>query len=229
VFRASHLDGCTLTPGQAFHFDLNLFDVRDPSVAYFVETFSELAREGLGPHRGRADLASVWQLDFTGAPAVEWKHISSPRSLSFTPPAEPVLIARVEFKTPTELKSGDQLAARPEFPALFARIRDRISTLRHLYGPGPLDIDFKSMGDRAASVRMTRCDLRQVDVSRRSTRTGQTHSLGGFIGSAVYEGNLTEFLPFLKAAYWTGVGRQTVWGKGEIITCENDGDGTPHL
>ena len=23
--------------------------------------------------------------------------------------------------------------------------------------------------------------------------------------------------PFLKAAEWTGVGRQTVWGKGEIL------------
>ncbi len=30
---------------------------------------------------------------------------------------------------------------------------------------------------------MTNCDLRQVDVSRRSSRTGQTHSLGGFVGS----------------------------------------------
>ncbi len=60
VFRAAHLDGSTIAPGQTFHFDLNVFDVRDPSVAYFVQTFSELAREGLGPHRGRAQLESVW-------------------------------------------------------------------------------------------------------------------------------------------------------------------------
>jgi hypothetical protein len=36
------------------------------------------------------------------------------------------------------------------------------------------------------------------------------------MGSADYEGDLAEFLPFLEAARWTGVGRQTVWGNGEI-------------
>ncbi len=229
VFRASHLDGSTIAPDVPFHFDLNVFDVRDPSVAYFVQTFSELAREGLGPRRGRAQLESVSQLDLGGKPTVELKRISKPVSLSLAAAEHPVHSIRVDYLTPTELKSGHQLATRPEFPILFARIRDRISTLRTLYGPGPLDIDFKAMGDRAASVRMTQCDLRQVDVSRRSSRTGQTHSLGGFVGSAVYEGDLAEFLPFLKAAYWTGVGRQTVWGKGEIRTWENVGDGPSHL
>ncbi len=53
-------------------------------------------------------------------------------------------------------------------------------------------------------------------MQRRSSRTGQTHSIGGFIGEAEYEGDLREFVPFLRAAKWTGVGRQTVWGKGEI-------------
>jgi len=31
-----------------------------------------------------------------------------------------------------------------------------------------------------------------------------------------YEGDLTEFVPYLRAARWTGVGRQTAWGKGAI-------------
>jgi CRISPR/Cas system endoribonuclease Cas6 (RAMP superfamily) len=42
------------------------------------------------------------------------------------------------------------------------------------------------------------------------------HSLGGFTGEAEYEGELAEFLPWLRAARWVGVGRQTVWGKGEV-------------
>ena len=28
---------------------------------------------------------------------------------------------------------------------------------------------------------------------------------------------LARFLPWLQAAQWTGVGRQTVWGKGHIV------------
>lgn len=33
---------------------------------------------------------------------------------------------------------------------------------------------------------------------------------------AEYEGDLAEFIPYIDAARWTGVGRQSVWGKGEI-------------
>ena len=95
-------------------------------------------------------------------------------------------------------------------------VRDRVSALSALYGNGPLPIDFRAIGDRAAQVKLTRCDIRRVAAARRSASTGQTHSIGGFIGSAEYEGELTEFLPYLEAARWTGVGRQTVWGKGEI-------------
>jgi hypothetical protein len=63
---------------------------------------------------------------------------------------------------------------------------------------------------------MTACEGRRVEAERRSSRTGQNHSIGGFVGVAEYEGDLAEFLPYLEAGRWTGVGRQSVWGKGEI-------------
>ena len=104
----------------------------------------------------------------------------------------------------------------PDFPILAARIRDRLSTLADLYGDGPLTIDFREFGRRAQGVAVVRQQLRFWRAERRSTRTGQTHSIGGFTGEVEYEGDLTEFVPYLHAASWTGVGRQTVWGKGEI-------------
>lgn len=119
---------------------------------------------------------------------------------------------RIRFLTPTVLKG----AARPDFGILMSRIRDRISTLRELYGSGPLDLDFKAFGDRARRVSMTRCDVTPVTASRTSRATGQRHPLGGFTGICEYEGDLAEFLPYLEIARWTGVGRQTVWGHGEI-------------
>jgi hypothetical protein len=119
---------------------------------------------------------------------------------------------RVRFLTPTELKGAE----RPEFGVLLARIRDRVSALRELYGEGPLAIDFKGLGERASLVSMVRCELARVAVERVSRGTGQRHSLGGFTGFAEYEGELAEFAPYLEIARWTGVGRQTVWGKGEI-------------
>jgi CRISPR/Cas system endoribonuclease Cas6 (RAMP superfamily) len=59
-------------------------------------------------------------------------------------------------------------------------------------------------------------ELQWPDVDRLSSRTGQRHPLGGFVGEAEYEGELGEFLPYLRLGKWVGVGRQTVWGKGEL-------------
>jgi hypothetical protein len=224
VFRARHLDGHAIPPGQPFHFDLNVFSMDRGVLAYFVLTFAALAREGLGPSRGKADLQRVRQLAVAGIPeqtlyerALQLVAGSiEPASLELAPLAAAPPKIRVEFLSPTELKHEHRVASRPEFPILFGRIRDRISTLRRLYGAGPLDIDFQSIGARAAAVRMTRCEGRRVEADRRSSRTGQRHSIGGFVGVAEYEGDLAEFLPYLEAGRWTGVGRQSVWGKGEI-------------
>ena len=218
VFRAMHLDDRTIQAGEAFHFDLNLFDTKPNAVAYLVLAFTQLAREGLGLGRSRVELTGVTQLDENGNPTLPaFPNVPAPLKLDLTA-TEQITRIRVQFLTPTELKSGQQLAARPEFGILAARIRDRISTLRELYDDGPLDIDFRAFGERAAQVQMVRCDVKQVDVVRRSSRTGQVHPIGGFIGEAEYEGGLAEFVSYLRAARWTGAGRQTVWGKGTIET-----------
>jgi hypothetical protein len=201
VFRAAHLNGRRIPPEAEFHFDVHLFDASGAACALFIDSFSRLAAQGFGARRGRAELLSA-----------------DPENIAILldGPPEAAAHVRVQFLTPTELKSGQQLVARPEFPVLFARLRDRVSTLRALYGPGPLDIDFRGMGERAARVALARCDLAWHAIERRSSRTHQVHPLGGFTGEADYDGDLGEFLPYLRAGQWTGVGRQTVWGKGEI-------------
>ena len=166
---------------------MNLFLTREPAFKLFTRVMAELGT-----------LISVAGTE--------------PLRLPLSASQERACRVRVHFLTPTELKGAEQ----PEFGILLARIRDRISTLRELYGDGPLAIDYKAFGERAGRVAMTRCELVPVAAERTSRGTGQTHSLGGFTGIAEYEGDLAEFLPYLEIARWTGVGRQTVWGKGEI-------------
>jgi CRISPR-associated endoribonuclease Cas6 len=204
VLRASHLDGRTIEPGAKFSFEVHLFD---PSLGQVFETvFQELAREGVGKGRGRAELISG-----------EKEHIELPASLQIP---ENVTHIAVRFVTPTELKGRRGLVDRPEFPELFSRLRDRVSALNTLYGVEKFETNFcrhfRELGERAALIRMTDCNVERVTLVRRSTRTGQKHPLGGFTGEARYEGELTEFLPYLQAGEWTGVGRQTTWGKGTI-------------
>jgi hypothetical protein len=219
VFRAVHLDGLTIPPRGRFHFDVHVFLRDDPPLETFAATVVELGKDGFGPTRGKASLESIWQLNGAREPHVNLSDSTSvpqPVSLRLDEPFQPMKRLRICFLTPTELKSGEKLAERPDFPVLFGRARDRVATLSALYGSGPLPLDFPALGERAANVATTRCELRHVQTERLSSRTGQRHSLGGFVGQAEYEGEIAEFLPILRAAEWTGIGRQTVWGKGEI-------------
>jgi hypothetical protein len=191
VLRVRHLEGARVRSGEEFHIGVNLFETKRSQIVAIGKAMDEVGRE-----------------TFHAVPVrVEHELLRLP--LAAGPGAARL---RVRFLTPTELKGSRY----PEFGVLFARIRDRISNLRQLYGRGPLSIDFTAIGKRAAMIKTTRCDLEWVEAERLSRGTGQSHPLGGFTGLAEYEGDLTEFIPYLEIARYTGVGRQTVWGKGEI-------------
>jgi hypothetical protein len=196
---------------------VHVFDLRAPVLAYFREAFAAFGAQGIGPGHGRVSLERVEQLNLDdGADEVGRPPLVLNLDPYLDPSAARVERVRLRFLAPTELKSGGALAKRPEFAVLFGRLRDRVSTLRALYGAGALEIDFREVGERAAKIRMVHCQLQWEKVERKSGRTGQTHPLGGFTGEAEYEGSLGEFLPWLRAARWVGVGRQTVWGKGDV-------------
>jgi hypothetical protein len=188
VFRVAHLEGARLAPGDSFEIGMNLFEVRERPIEIFRDALCAALPAQLDAMEG----VELLRLTLAAGSRVER--------------------VRVRFVTATEFKG----ATMPDFGVLFARLRDRVSTLRALFGAGPLEIDFKTMGERAQDVRMIRHDLQQVSVERFSRRAGAHHPLGGFTGIVEYEGELDEFVPYLEIARWTGVGRQTVWGKGEL-------------
>ena len=202
VLRCAHLEGLAARPDEAFWLDIHFFDIANPGIPSFEVAFAQWQQLGLGPARAR----------------VRFDHAdpSLVTALSLEPDSAPADRIALRFLTPTELKSAGAVAARPDFPVLFARIRDRIATLRAIYGTGKIEIDFAAMRDRAADIQMTRCQIEWEHRERKSGSSGQVHPLGGFTGEAEYHGRLAEFLPWLRAAQYTGVGRQTVWGKGEL-------------
>ena len=228
VLRSAHLDGRTIIPGATFDFDLHVFDRQDPALVWLVLTFIEMANRGFGPGRGRARVETVVGLNARGERSSSiydsrnpaFPVMPQPITLTLGPLERPVSHVRIGFATPTELKSEERLATEPRFEVLFARIRDRISTLRSLYGEGPLEIDFRGMAERAAHVQLSGSRLEYRSINRRSAKTGQISPLGGFVGEVEYTGDLAEFVPYLAAAHWTGVGRQTVWGKGALQVLE---------
>jgi hypothetical protein len=190
VFRANHLDGKTFQPGQDFAFQLNLFDPSRETLQSVLHAFSAIQQ--LGAARGKTEL-------LTSRAAIQ--------SLDLNPGQHPVQRIEVRFETPTELKSNNTVVETPEFPILYARALERVSAL----SPGAVE------AQSCDGVQLTGCSLATSCVERRSSRTGQRHRIGGFTGSAIYEGDLRKCLPVLQAAEFTGVGRHTSWGNGRLL------------
>jgi CRISPR/Cas system endoribonuclease Cas6 (RAMP superfamily) len=122
----------------------------------------------------------------------------------------------IRFLTPTFLRADGEVVRRPELHHLFKRLRDRINTLSTFFGDGPLDVDFKGLGERAEKVRTVSVQTDWVERFRTSSKTRQRHELSGFVGEASYEGELTEFLPWLAVGELVHVGKHAAWGNGKI-------------
>jgi hypothetical protein len=197
VLRVRNLDGRSFEPGESFVIGLNLFAAS--LLPVFQDGLEKFAAAGLGPGRIRLDQGALEVVE------------KSFNLIAF----EPYKQLEVLFVTPTEIKGWDGCNL-PPFETLIARVRDRISALCTLYGSGEPELDFRGLTERARAVRAVSGALTNVQSRRTSSRTGQTHPLSGLTGSVRYEGELSEFVPLLRAACCTGVGRQTVWGHGEI-------------
>ena len=224
VFRPPPDSKTRYGAGESFSFELLLFGKAAKYLAYFVVAFRELTERGFGIGRARCKLRSIMIQERSKA----WSQLYSDadQCVRRAAPSSTVweLMSRathraekitVEFVTPTELKCDGHSVPVPEFHHLMKRLRDRISAIGCFYGNASLDIDFIGLGQRAETVRRIDYQTTWVDRRRLSTRTGQRHSIGGFVGRFQFEGDLSEFMPFIYVGEWIHVGKHAVWGNGQ--------------
>ncbi len=233
VLRAAHLDGQTIAPGQEFSLDVNLFDLHPLAPLHLIRALSQLVDSGLGPGRGSVELNAVAILSQTVLPLQpvfengKFQPVANLATVSIplNPPSVSIKTVTLQFLTPTEIKGIPPHSRSIPFGPLFARLRDRISNLRRLYGAGPLDVDYRQLGDLANKVTVQSANIHHNRIERFSTRNQQSHQLSGFRGQITYSGEITPFVPYLTLAHWTGVGKHTVWGNGHIsITSHPEND-----
>jgi hypothetical protein len=92
----------------------------------------------------------------------------------------------------------------------------RTSFLLSCYGEGNPDLDYPGLAKRAEAVRTAENHLAWTDWRRYSRRQKKDMRLGGMTGSAVYEGNLGEFMPFAEFCETVHAGKNTGFGLGKM-------------
>ncbi len=242
VFRAPLNDKTKFHPGEEFQFDLVLIGRALDYLPYFVLAFRDLATQGLGLNRAKCELRRVLEVNpgcgsdarnqvkkgsvdsnchviydsadqiFHEPKALDVESWLSERTTALLENEHVV----VRFLTPTLLKAESSVKRSPDFHHIFKRLRDRISALSTFFGAGPLQCDFSGLGIRAEQVRTVSSNVQWVERFRTSSKTQQRHELSGFTGSAVYSGELQEFLPWLALGELVHLGKHTAWGSGQI-------------
>lgn len=206
-------------PGDSLCFDLVIVGKACQLLPYFLISFRNLGERGIGVNRGRFEILKVEALDAYGDvdlvmraadPMVRVPEKSI--SLADLPPP-PARRVRVEFLTPVLLKSQG-VWVRPTFGPLFRRLRDRIHALSYFYCQTPLAMDFKLLGERAEEITVIGESLRWVEENRYSKFRDLRHTLKGWVGTVMYEGEIELFWPFLWLGQYLHVGKAAVFGQG---------------
>ena len=198
---------------------------------YFVVALRRLSDLGIGVRANRFRVDAVRCLDAAGMSAgtvfERGSEIVPPRQAPMRardlrrPGDAQATRVRVRFVTPTDIRGGASVdegpAVAPSFGALFRRARDRAGALATFYGEGALPHDPRALAEAADRVRTVGAEVRRVEVTRRSSRTGERHPLGGVVGAAVYEGpEVAAAIPWLRLAEVLGVGKHAAFGHGRV-------------
>lgn len=215
--------GSVIERGEPWCWEVTLIGRGVEALPYFVLAWRQMGERGLGQGRGRFDLQRIDALDLSGTVG-EAVFAAPDRVLR---PPVPVAVERaggpavttavVDFRTPTLIRSEGRTCERPEFSALWKALQLRLSLLRLAHGEGRPRMDFRAALEAAGEVRLREWSGERSHWERFSARQGRRVPMRGWVGRAVYEGDLTPFWPALRLGAWVGVGDNCTFGQGHYV------------
>lgn len=203
-------------PGETLRFGVVLIGKAREYLPYFIYAFEELGNIGIGRGKGRyriEEISSGVERIYTG----ETKTLRAPAPLELPEQDGPVSRITLKFLTPTRIKYNEQLEPDPEFHVLIRNLLRRVSSLSYFHCQRELNLDFKGVIERAQAVRVVGKELKWIDWERYSARQDTRMKLGGFVGIMAFEGDITEFMPFLRIGEIVHLGKATSFGLGQYV------------
>jgi hypothetical protein len=188
---------------------------------FFILVIELLGKNGIGKGRGRYILEQVVSGDGTTVYSGDRRSSLAPfpvcafRELSDRYVGVNPENVTVRFLTPARIKHHGHFIDEINFKVLITNLTRRMSLLS-LYHCGE-EFNASAIIGKSRDIKTSMSDLHWHDWERYSSRQETRMSLGGFIGQVKFEGELGEFLPYLKLGEYLHVGKQTSFGLGKYI------------
>jgi hypothetical protein len=215
----------TYQPGDTLNFDLVLVGKAINYLPYFILVFRELGNRGIGRGRGKYSLHEVQAVQPLNKAqeqiysATDEMVCHSQLEVSFQDmerraeemPGDEVTL---RFLTPARLKHEGKFISQPPFHVIVRNVLRRVSSLYYFHCGEQWEFDYRGTIEKAKGIRGIELNTRWVDWERYSGRQQARMKMGGFVGEAVYQGDLTEFKPLLVLGQLVHIGKACVFGNG---------------
>jgi len=220
--------------GEQVSFALTLIGRANDYLPYFIYTFDELGKIGIGRRRGKYTLLTVKKAGGDGGDVGTLVYSSADKTIRSIPPDEIVIPAEcfteeekstrltLKFLSPTRISYQRHLATELRFEILVKNIVRRFNLLRYFHWDRQsVPLEHGKIIAEAERVSVKENSLRWWDWERYSSRQHTRMKMGGFIGEISYEGNIEPFMPLLKAGEVLHVGKGTGFGLGKYWVVDN--------
>ena len=215
-------------PGEVLTFSLILIGKAVDLLPYFVYTFEELGKTGIGKGRGKYKLLRVekgddilYSIEEKSLRSVSSEEIYLPEIFDFNSGNSDELIS-LRFLTPARILYQRDLAVDLIFHILLRSLIRRLGMLYYFHcGNEMPSWDYKRLIEEGENVVTEKKSLTWYDWERFSSRQNVRMKMGGIVGEITYKGRLGQFLPVLKAGEILHVGKGTSFGLGRYVILNN--------
>lgn len=215
-------------PGEDLSFRLILMGKSISYLPYFIYTFDQLGKVGIGKGRGKFELFSVESVeDFSNNISKQifdkesqvlngdftiWNLNNLQRHLT----VENVNQIHVDFLTPLRIIVKKKLIEKVTFELFIRNIMRRISLVGRIHCESDWNLNYHEIIQEAKeNVEVIYHNTEWCDWERYSSRQKTRMKLGGITGRIAFKGNLQPFLPLLFLGQYVHVGKNTTFGLGK--------------
>lgn len=212
---------------EKLRFRLILFGKACDYLPYFVYTFEELGKIGIGKAQCPYRVEKVNRIGLNGSINLIYDaqdRLLQPGSkadtfnlFDETGSLNPSGQLTLTLLTPARIQVGNTLSNGPDFHEIVRSLLRRISLMMYFHEEIDLEgqVDFREMIQAATSIQTLSRNFRRYNWQRYSNRQERHISMDGLMGQGIYQGDIGRFIRLLRLGEYLHIGKGTSFGLGQ--------------